>query len=132
MLAPVRCDTRPILKRGLEGFNSEFFFKTSEELSFPYDFPIAMVRITGLIYFPRVSLLYEMQTVSPRVLTWVFVPLSYSGNHYGTCGFIYICIYIVIHRQICFVLSELISVGRQYLPVAGIETRLTQTPSQSF
>ena len=40
--------------------------------------------------------------------------------------------YIVIHRQICFVLSELISVARQYLPAAGIETRLTQTPSQSF
>ena len=43
-----------------------------------------------------------------------------------------IYIYIVIHRQICFVLSELISVARQKLPVAGIETRLTQTPSQSF
>ena len=41
-------------------------------------------------------------------------------------------IYIVIHRQICFVLSELISVARQYLPVAGIETRLTETPSQRF
>ena len=46
--------------------------------------------------------------------------------------FIYIYIYIVIHRQICFVLSELISVARQYLPVDGIETWLTQTPSQSF
>ena len=46
--------------------------------------------------------------------------------------YIYIYIYIVIHRQICFVLSELICVARQYLPVAGIETRLTQTPSQSF
>ena len=45
---------------------------------------------------------------------------------------LYIYIYIVIHRQICFVLSELISVARQYLPVAGIEARLTQTPSQSF
>ena len=44
----------------------------------------------------------------------------------------YIYIYIIIHRQICFVLSELISVARQYLPVAGIETRLTQTPSQSL
>ena len=32
----------------------------------------------------------------------------------------------------CFVLSELISVARQYLPVAGIETRLTQTLNQSF
>ena len=42
--------------------------------------------------------------------------------------YIYIYIYIVIHRQICFVLSELVSVARQYLPVAGIETRLTQTP----
>ena len=35
-------------------------------------------------------------------------------------------IYIIIHRQICFVLSELISVARQYLPVAGIETQLTK------
>ena len=39
-------------------------------------------------------------------------------------------IYIVIYRQICFVLSELISVTRQYLLVAGIETRLTQTSTQ--
>ena len=39
-------------------------------------------------------------------------------------------IYIFIYSQICFVLSELISVARQYLPVTGIETRLTQTPSQ--
>ena len=29
--------------------------------------------------------------------------------------YIYIYIYIVIHRQICFVLSELISVARQYI-----------------
>ena len=43
-----------------------------------------------------------------------------------------IYIYIVIHIQICFVLSEHISVAWQYLPVAGIETRLTQRPSQSF
>ena len=34
--------------------------------------------------------------------------------------YIYIYIYIVIHRQICFFLSELISVAREYLPVAGI------------
>ena len=64
-----------------------------------------------------------------------------------TCEYIIMCVYmfiyiyiyiyiifisIVIHRQICFVLSELISVARQYLTVAWIETRLTQTPSQSF
>ena len=55
------------------------------------------------------------------------------------CVYIYLYIYelisfsyIVIHRQICFVLSELISMARQYLPLAGIETRLTRTPSQSF
>ena len=37
---------------------------------------------------------------------------------------LYIYISIVIHRQTCFVLSEFISVGRQYLPVAGIETSI--------
>ena len=46
--------------------------------------------------------------------------------------YIDIYIYIVIDRQICLVLSELISVARQKLPVAGIETRLTQTLSQSL
>ena len=36
---------------------------------------------------------------------------------------IYIYIYIIIiHRQICFVLSELISVARQDFPIAEIET----------
>ncbi len=49
---------------------------------------------------------------------------------YYTHTHTHIYIYIVINRQICFVLSELISVARQYLPVAGIETRLTQTPNQ--
>ena len=44
----------------------------------------------------------------------------------------YIYTYIVIHRQICLVLSELIRVAWQYLSVGGIETRLTQTPIQSF
>ena len=47
-------------------------------------------------------------------------------------GIFFFIIYIVIHRQICFVLSELISVARQYLPTARIETRLIQTPSQRF
>ena len=44
----------------------------------------------------------------------------------------YIYIPIIIHRQFCFVLSELISVARQHFPIAVIETQLTQTPSQSF
>ena len=52
---------------------------------------------------------------------------------HNTHAHIYIYIYkAIIHRQICFVLSELISVARQYLPVAGIETQLTQTTSQNF
>ena len=43
--------------------------------------------------------------------------------------YIYIYIYIVIHRQICSVLSELISVARHTsFPSAGIESRLIQTP----
>ena len=53
---------------------------------------------------------------------------SVSSDDSFTCS---VLSQIVIHRQICFVLSELISVARQYLPVAGIETRLTQTPSQA-
>ena len=57
---------------------------------------------------------------------------AHTHKYICVCVYIYIYIYIVIHRQICFVLSELISVARQYLPVAGIETRLTQTPNQSF
>ena len=55
-----------------------------------------------------------------------------SGERRSGISVLPVYIYIVIHRQICFVLSELISVARQYLPVAGIETRLTQTPSQNF
>ena len=56
-----------------------------------------------------------------------------SGNLFNDARiYIYIYIYVVIHRQICFVLSELISVARQYLTVAGIETWLSQTSNQSF
>ena len=61
---------------------------------------------------------------------------THKNTHTHTYIYIYMCIYIyiyiVIHRQICFVLSELIRVARQYLPVPGIETRLTQTSNQSF
>ena len=69
---------------------------------------------------------------------YIFCMPFFSYSIFTSCGIyfpffsnIYIYIYIyVIHRQICFVLSELISVARQYLPVAGIETRLTKTSSQ--
>ena len=64
----------------------------------------------------------------------VFYDLHYCREIESMDIFIknYIYISIVIHTQICFVLSELISVARQYHPVAGIETRLIQTPSPSF
>ena len=68
---------------------------------------------------------------------WIFKSPEYKNQEkvdrlINESAFIYIYIYILVYRQICFVLSELISVAWQYLPVAGIETRSTQTPSQSF
>ena len=39
---------------------------------------------------------------------------------------------IVIHRQICFVLSELISVARQYLPAAGWLKRQTKASNHIY
>ena len=86
-----------------------------------------------LIYI-YVSLLYDSSITdiehSPSYT--VFGLRNPQSEIVTTNSTIYIYIYIVIHRQICFVLSELISVARQYLPVAGIETRLTQTSNQSF
>ena len=64
-----------------------------------------------------------------KLVRWV---LKLSTNSLDIHSSYTFDIYIVIHRQICFVLSELISVARQYLPVAGIETRLTQTSNQRF
>ena len=83
----------------------------------------------------RSSLLLQQYPACLVRLTWIVFVMGGKWP-YSWClvGYIYIYIYIyrVIHRQICFVLSELIGVVRQYLPVAGIETLLTQTPRQSF
>ena len=83
-------DTRSIFKRSLTVLNSEFSFsKTSrltkaEEPSLPYYLPIAEGRIIGFIPFPRVLVLYEMQSVSSRIWTRVAVSISYDDNHYTT------------------------------------------------
>ena len=81
-------DTRSIFKRSLTGLNSEFsFFWTScltkaEEPSLSYYLPIAGGRIIGFIFFPRVLVLYDMQSVSSRISTRVAVSISYDDNHY--------------------------------------------------
>ena len=76
-------DTRSNFKRSLTGLNSEFSFsKTScftkaEEHSLPW-------RIIGVMPFPRVLVVCEMQSVSPRIWTRVTVSISYDDNHYTT------------------------------------------------
>ena len=46
--------------------------------------PIAGGRIIGFIPFPRVLVLWEMQSVSSRIWTLVAVFISYNDNHYTT------------------------------------------------
>ena len=82
------CDTGSIFKWCLTGLNSEFSFWTSchtkvEELRLPYYSPIAEGRLIGFIPFPRVLALCEMQTVSPRIWTWVIMSISYNSIHYA-------------------------------------------------
>ena len=66
-------DTRSIFKQSLTGLNSEFSFSytscltMAEEPSLPYYLPIAGGRIIVFIPFPRVLVLYEMQSVSSRI-----------------------------------------------------------------
>ena len=79
-----------IFRRSLTGLNSKFSFSYSscltkaEEPSLPYYLPIAGGRIIGFIPFPRVLVLYEMQSVSSRIWTRVAVSISYDDNHYTT------------------------------------------------
>ena len=83
-------DTRSIFKQSLTGFNSEFSFSytsclnKAEEPSLSYYLPIAGGRIIGVIPFPRVLVLCEMQSFSYRIWTRVTVSISYDDNHYTT------------------------------------------------
>ena len=56
----------------------------AEEPSLPYYLPKAGGRIIGFIPFPRVLVIYEMQSVSSRIWTRVVVSISYNDNHYTT------------------------------------------------
>ena len=49
-----------------------------------YYLPIAGGRIIGFIPFPRVLVLYEMQSISSRIWTRSAVSISYDDNHYTT------------------------------------------------
>ena len=74
----------------ITGLNSEFSSsKTScltkaEEFSLPYYLPIAGGRMIGFMPFPRVLVLWEMQSVSSRIWTRVAVSISDDDNHYTT------------------------------------------------
>ena len=56
----------------------------AEEPSLSYCLPIAEGRIIGFIPFPRVLVLCEMQSVSPRIWTRIAVFISYGDNDYTT------------------------------------------------
>ena len=83
-------DTRSIFQRSLTVLNSEFSFSLTscltkaEEISLPYYLPIAGWRIIGFIPFPKVLVLWEMQSVSSRIWTRVAVSISYNDKHYTT------------------------------------------------
>ena len=78
-------DTRSIFKRNLIGLNSETSCLTkAEEPSLSYYLPIAGGRIIGVIPFPRVLMLCEMQSVSSRIWTRIAMSISYDDNHYAT------------------------------------------------
>ena len=56
----------------------------AEEPSLSYYLPIAGGRIIGFIPFPRILVLYEMQSVSSRIWTRIAVFISYGDNDYTT------------------------------------------------
>ena len=47
----------------------------------PYYLPIAGERIIGFIPFPRVLMLYKIQTALSRIWTWFVVSISYKDVH---------------------------------------------------
>ena len=56
----------------------------AEEPSLSYYLSIAGGRTIGFIPFPRVLVLYEMQSVSSRIWTRVAVSIFYDDNRYTT------------------------------------------------
>ena len=87
-----------IYKRSLASMNWEFSFSYTgchikvKESSLPYYLPIAGGRIVGVIPFPKIFVLCEMQSVSSRIWTRVVVPISYDDIHNTTNAFLIICV----------------------------------------
>ena len=73
----------------------------AEEPSLSYYLPIAGGRIIGFILFPRVLVLYEMQSVSSRIWTRVAVCISYDDNHYtmGTSNLYFMLVTLLFSTQ---------------------------------
>ena len=109
-------DTRSIFKRSFTGLNSEFSFSSTscptkaKELSLSYYLPIARGRIIGVIPFPSVLVLCEMQSVSSRIWTRVAVFISYDDKNYTT-GYTN-----VIEPSLPYRLPEEIGIMAGYVP----------------
>ena len=94
------CDTRSIFKRSLTGLMSDLslswtaYLTKAGEPSLPDHLPIADGWLRGLIPFPRILVLFEMQSASLRNWTQVTVSIFYNDNRYttGTSSYgIYVC-----------------------------------------
>ena len=78
-----RSKTRSTSKSVLTGLNLEFSFSktgcqlTIKEPSLPYYLLRVGGRLVGFIHFPRVKGLYEMQTASFKIWTWVVISIFY-------------------------------------------------------
>ena len=112
-------------KWSLTGLNSEFSFsKTSwrikvEENSLPYYLPIAGGRIIGFIPFPRVLVLWEMQSVSSRIWTRIpktttITPRAPTNYTTGTCRLAKTSHELPSTQGNCGSKEELRPVGRQH------------------
>ena len=116
-------DTRSVFKRSLTGLNSEISFSKTrsltkaEEPSLPYYIPIAGGRIFGFIPFPRVLVLWEMQSVRSRIWTRVAVSISCDDNHYTTGTSIQTCLLEWSVYCACNKAEE--PSPSYYLPIAG-------------
>ena len=62
----------------------DWLLKKAKELSLPCYLPISEVRIIGLIPFPKVLVLCEMQTPLSRIWNRVARFISYDSKHYTT------------------------------------------------
>ena len=93
-----------ILKNWIQCFS---FFKATyhtevKEPSRPYYFFIARGRIIGFIPYPRVLVIFKMQSASSRIWTRVAVSISFDDNHYstGTISCVCVCVACLWDREI--------------------------------